>query len=69
MKATVISCKDIFISLNDIPPNVDVCYRVVITVTIEVRSKAETKQLVDEIDYSVEYGTFTEDLQFLVVLE
>jgi len=65
-EATEMSCSEIFIPPAQIPPLVDTCYRVVITV--KTKNMAEANVLVVEINMSVEDGTFTKDLKCVTVV-
>merc|ERR1712238_459879 len=73
--ATVIDCQEIFIPPSQQPPNVDVCYRVTITITIQssTESSSESQEMVDDyiegIFIAVTAGVFTENLQYIVVVE
>merc|ERR1712238_614743 len=73
--ATMIDCQEIFIPPAQQPPNVDVCYRVTITITIQssTESSSESQEMVDNyiegIFISVGMGQFTTNLQYIVVVE
>jgi len=73
--STVIQCREIFIPPAQKPPNVDECYRLFFTVTIQssTESSSESQVVVDEyllaIYFSVDMGVFTEDLRYIVVVE
>merc|ERR1712238_608968 len=73
--ATVIDCQEIFIPPSQQPPNVDVCYRVTITITIQssTESSSESQEMVDDyiegIFLAVRKGVFTDELQYIVVEE
>merc|ERR1712161_115629 len=73
--STVIDCQEIFIPPSQQPPNVDVCYRVTITITIQssTESSSESQEMVDDyiegIFIAVTAGVFTENLQYIVVVE
>merc|ERR1712161_17101 len=73
--STVIDCQEIFMPPAQQPPNVDVCYRVTITITIQssTESSSDSQEMVDNyiegIFISVRKGVFTDELQYIVVEE
>ena len=72
--ATVIECQEIFIPPAQQPPNVATCYRTMITITINSSDPLNDSQLVVdgyrvELDTAVVEGTFTADLDYIVVEE
>jgi len=73
--ASVIDCQEIFVPPSPQPPNVDVCYRVTFTVTIQssTESSSDSQLTLDgyfsAISISVNQGWFTMDLDYLVVEE